>query len=279
MEQQENIKPGGLGQVRPPKLSDAVAQHLEILILRGVLQPGERLLSERELAEKLDVSRPSLREALQKLQERGLIVAAPGGGAQVAELLSPTFTEPLTTMMQSHPETALDYLEFRCAVEGSAAHLAALRRTEADCRNISGYFDKMVAAHGKEDPTEEADADADFHLAIYEATHNIVLLHLMRGFSLMLRNDVFYNRARLYQRKGVRSLLRDQHKAIHDAVIAGDPEAARTAAERHITFTLETVRELSQDDLRLQVALQRLGRDDLLAAPSGRTRPSSPARR
>src|ERR1700674_4921905 len=74
--------------IRPEKLGDAIAEHLEKLILEGVLRPGEKLASERDLALKLDVSRPSLREALEKLQSKGLIETSKGGTV-VAQFLAP----------------------------------------------------------------------------------------------------------------------------------------------------------------------------------------------
>lgn len=249
-------------RIKPAKLSDAIAEHLEKLILEGVLRPGEKLLPERELALKLDVSRPSLRDALGKLESRGLLVTG-RGGTQVAQFLSP-MTDPLVSLLQSNPETAYDYLEFRTTIEGTAAALAAERATDLDRQAILSVAERMRTSHCLDDPTIEADADADLHQAIYEAAHNVVMLHIMRAFSAMLRNDVFYNRARLYTRPGVREVLLSQHLAIADAVLAGRPAAARAAAEEHVTFTLRTLQEIRDDDQRLAVSLRRIGRSDLV---------------
>ena len=70
--------------IRPAKLADAIADYIEKMILEGVLRPGEKLAAERELAEKLDVSRPSLREALDKLQVKGLLETSKAGTVVVA---------------------------------------------------------------------------------------------------------------------------------------------------------------------------------------------------
>lgn len=250
--------------IRPAKLADTIANHLEAMILEGSLRSGEKLLPERDLAQKLEVSRPSLRDALAKLEERGLLESR-RGGTYVAPLLGSGFTEPLQSLLQSNPDTTFDYLEFRCIVEGSAAYLAALRGTEVDRAVMRERFEHMEAAHEQDDPSEEADADADFHLSIYEATHNLVMLHIMRSLSLMLREDVFYNRDKLYQRKGVRNLLLDQHRAVYEAVMAGDPEAARAAAEAHITYTRDALMEIARADQRLEVSLRRISRNDLTA--------------
>lgn len=252
--------------IKPAKVADAVALHLESLILEGVLRPGEKLLAERDLAEKLEVSRPSLREALQKLEDRELLTTS-REGTFVADGIGACLTDPLARLLQSHPETTFDYLEFRGTCEGQAAYYAALRATDIDRQAMREAYERMAASHEVDDCAEEADADTDLHLAIYEATHNVVLLHIMRGLANMLRQDVFYNRAKLYARQGVRGLLLAQHKAIYDAVMAGDPEAARAAAERHITFTLEAIRELRKTDARIEASLRRVGRNDLVAPP------------
>lgn len=252
--------------IKPAKAADAVALHLESLILEGVLRPGEKLLAERELADRLDVSRPTLREALQKLEERRLLTAS-REGTFVAELVGASLTDPLARLLESHPETTFDYLEFRGTCEGQAAYYAALRATDIDREAIRQAYERMEASHDVEDSAEEAEADTDLHLAIYEATHNVVLLHIMRGLANMLRKDVFYNRAKLYSRRGVRELLLGQHRAIYEAVMAGDPEAARAAAERHITFTLEAIREIRNADARLEASLRRIGRGELIAQP------------
>lgn len=249
--------------IRPAKLADAVADHLEQLILEGTLRPGERLLAERELALRLDVSRPSLREALEKLERRGLVRSGRGGATIVAPLLGEGFTEPLYLALASRPETTFDYLEFRRAVEGTAARFAALRSTDVDRALIAERFAAMEAAHTQDDPSDEADADADFHLAVYEASHNLMMLHVMRSLSEMLRKDVFYNRAKLYQRQGVRELLLEQHRAVCVAVLAGDGEAAQAAAEAHIDFTRDALAEIAKADARLEVSLRRMARSDL----------------
>jgi GntR family transcriptional regulator, transcriptional repressor for pyruvate dehydrogenase complex len=250
--------------IKPAKVADAVAGHIEMLVLEGVLRPGEKLLPERELAERFEVSRPSLREALQKLEEKG-IVSTSREGTVVSPLIGEQLVSSLARLMQAHPETTFAYLEFRGIVEAAAAQLAALRATDVDREQLRSAMERMEASHGKDDASEEADADADLHLGLYEAAHNIVLLHIMRALGTMLRQDVFYNRNALYTRRGVREELLAQHRAIYDAVIAGDPQAAHAATEHHITFTRDTLREIREAEARREASLRRLGRTDLVS--------------
>lgn len=115
--------------VRQPKLSDVIMQRIEEMILDGALSPGQRLPPERELAEQFEVSRPSLREALQKLVAKGLLVSRQGGGTWVADSLGSGLSDPLLDLFRTHPEAQYDLLEFRHALEGVSAYYAALRST------------------------------------------------------------------------------------------------------------------------------------------------------
>jgi len=81
--------------INPPKVSDAIVSQIEQLILEGVLKPGERLPPERELAQQLNVSRPSLREAMTTLKSRGLLQSRRGGGNYVMDVIAPALTNPL----------------------------------------------------------------------------------------------------------------------------------------------------------------------------------------
>jgi GntR family transcriptional repressor for pyruvate dehydrogenase complex len=249
--------------VRNPKLADTIAEHLEQLILEGALRPGEKLASERELAEKFDISRPILREALESLQRRGLVETSKSG-AYVAKFMAP-LTEPLAAMLQSNEQALIDYLEYRGLIEGEAARLAAQRATEYEIDAIRACLEKMKAAHELSDPTAEAEVDGDLHLLIYEASHNVVLLHIMRAFTDMLRRGVFYNRNQLYGHQGFRDQLLAQHLAIGEAIIARKPDEAAEAAGYHMRSTAETIKEMREEDLRVARVLRRMGRGELLA--------------
>ncbi|MFX8813167.1 FCD domain-containing protein, partial [Acinetobacter baumannii] len=86
------------------------------------------------------------------------------------------------------------YFEYRRHTEAVAARLAALRATEIDRAAIAACADRIGRAHELDDPAEEAAADVELHMLIYEAAHNVVMLHVMRVFQEMLRQGVFYNR-------------------------------------------------------------------------------------
>ncbi|CAG0910963.1 unnamed protein product, partial [Cyprideis torosa] len=180
--------------VQQEKLPQAIVRQIEQLILTGVLRPGERLPAERELADRLGVSRPSLREAIAELEARELLEARAGAGIYVTEVLGSAFSKALIGLFANHDEAVFDYLSFRRDMEGLAAERAASLGTETDLRVIAQLFEKMEAASGKRNPADEARLDADFHLAIIEASHNVIMLHMMRSMYELLREGVFYNR-------------------------------------------------------------------------------------
>jgi GntR family transcriptional repressor for pyruvate dehydrogenase complex len=182
--------------------ADVVARQIERLVLEGVLHPGDRLPGERDLAATLTVSRPILRDALKALEARGLIETQHGGGTFVAAIEGAVFAAPIVGLIAQSPKAGTDYLEFRRAIEASAAAMAAVRATEADRTILSRIFDSMEAEHGAEDFRREAALDVEFHQAIGEATHNIVLIHVLRACYRLLADGVFYNRSRLFGQPG-----------------------------------------------------------------------------
>jgi len=170
-------------KIQPEKLSGTVVKQIELLILRGILRPGDRLPAERELAEKLGVSRPSLREAVATLQDRQLLAPKAGAGIFVADVMGAEFSETLVRLFSDHEEAMFDYISFRRDMEGMAAERAATSGSDTDLQVIDTVFRKMEAAHAKRNPAEESQLDAEFHLAIIEASHNVVMLHMMRAMS------------------------------------------------------------------------------------------------
>ncbi|CUK16105.1 Pyruvate dehydrogenase complex repressor [Ruegeria denitrificans] len=245
-------------KVQTEKLSIAVVKQIELLILRGILQPGERLPAERELAERLGVSRPSLREAISELQDQGLLTAKAGSGIYVAEVLGSAFSPALVRLFSSHEEAVFDFLAFRCDLEGLAAARAARLGSDSDLKVVQAIFDKMQAAHARNATQEEAQLDAQFHMAIIEASHNVVMLHMMRSMYDLLQQGVFYNRQMMFHQHTTRGAILDQHRAINSALQARDPDAARDAIHQHLHY-VQRCMEDHQKALRNEaIAQQRL---------------------
>ena len=248
--------------VQPEKLSTAVTRQIEKLILRGILRPGERLPSERELSERLGVSRPSLRDAVAELQEKGLLTTKAGAGIYVANVLGSAFSDALVNLFANHREAVADYVSFRKDLEGLAAERAARHASDTDLRVVQTIFYKMEAAHQKRDPSDEARLDADFHLSIIEASHNVVMLHMMRSMYQLLQQGVFYNRQTMFKQRTTREMLLDQHRAINDALQNRDPAGARAAVEAHLSYVAQSLSDQHRAERNEAIAKMRLDHEN-----------------
>ena len=248
-------------KIEPEKLSHAVVRQIELLILRGILRPGERLPSERELAEKMGVSRPSLREAVANLQERGLLATKAGAGFYVADVIGAAFSDALVQLFSDHDEAVFDYISFRRDLEGLAAARAAKLGSDTDLKLVDTIYRKMEAAHSKRNPAEEAQLDAEFHLAIIEASHNVIMLHMMRAMFQMLREGVFYNRNMMFKQRTTRDTLLEQHRAINTALLARDEDGARAAVEAHLNYVEDSLSDSLKADRNEAIAKLRLDQE------------------
>lgn len=243
--------------VMPRRLADEVAARVRMLVQEQPLEAGQRLPAERQLAQQLGVSRNSLREALAILVNEGLLISRRGGGTFVRWRHEPwseqNIVQPLKGLLADDPDYSFDILEARHAIEASTAWHAAMRATEAEKEKIRLCFE----ATQSDDPDLASQADVRFHLAIAEASHNVVLLQTMRGFFDLLQSSVKQSRQRMYLVPPVFARLTEQHQAVLEAIIAGDAEGARRAMMAHLGFVHTTIKQFDEDSAR-QARITRL---------------------
>ena len=244
-------------QISHSRTADEVVQQIEQLILDGVLRDGDRLPGERDMAQAFDVSRPILREALKELETRGLLVSQHGGGTFVADIIGQVFSKPVTELISRHQRASRDYLEYRRELEGLTAELAARRATETDKALLARIIADMRRAHESGSAEGELAADIEFHNAIGEAAHNVILLHTMRACYRLLSQGIFFNRKAVFALEDAGERLLQQHAAIYEAIVAGDGEGAKRAAQAHIDFVMQAVEDASRADERGRVARLR----------------------
>ena len=230
-------------RIRHSRTADEVVQQIEILLLEGVLRDGDRLPGERELSKRLDVSRPILREALKELETRGLLVSQHGDGTYVADIIGQVFSRPVVDLIARHQRATEDYVEYRRELEGITAALAARRATDYDRQMLARIMEAMRAAHESGSFDAELETDVELHNAIGEAAHNIVLLHTLRACYRLLAQGIFFHRHLVFSSEAARGHLLAQHEAIYAAIMAGDADAARTAAEAHMDYIALAIRE------------------------------------
>jgi GntR family transcriptional repressor for pyruvate dehydrogenase complex len=250
-----------MNQARPAiaRIADVVAKDLEQRILEGSLKAGDRLPSERNLALELNVSRPTLREAIQKLASKGLLETRHGGGSVVTDRLQATFSDPWKDMLQAHPLLQADMLEFRHMLEGEAAKLAAERATDVDLQRIDAAYAALERAYDGEDMKLCIDTDVAFHQAIADAAHNSMIGHLVASLMQVIHGHVSDNLVHLHALPRQWAQLRAQHQAIWQAVRSHETQDALRVAREHIDFVRHSMEEAAKTEDRRNSALRRQG--------------------
>ena len=248
--------------LRPPtvsRLADVIAAQLETRILEGSLRPGDRLPSERALALELNVSRPSLREAIRNLVSKGLLRTRHGGGTYVTDQLEAQFVDPWQTMLSGHPMLQSDLLEFRQMLESQAAYWAAERATEQDIARLQIKFHELEAIYSRNDMTDCIDCDVAFHQAIAESAHNVLIGHLTSSLFRVIHGHISANLEHLHAKPQRWAQLNAQHRAIWEAIRDHKPEAAAQATRDHIEFVRQSMADTAKEEGRRNSALRRLG--------------------
>jgi GntR family transcriptional regulator, transcriptional repressor for pyruvate dehydrogenase complex len=220
--------------IKPKKVSSQIADQIRSSILAGEFAPGDKLPPERELAEMFGVSRPSVREALNVLASAGLVMSYQGGGTVVLSLVETAAGNPLTGLIRVEQERALDVIEVRKGMESWTAYYAAERALPEDLRRLEEIVDGM--RRNLEGVMQSEDLDANFHIVIARATHNIVWLHLMQSlFDAMKEFQKSVWRA-VYLTPEDHHLLYNHHRRIFEAIKDKDAPGARDAMIEHLTF-------------------------------------------
>ena len=211
----ENTKASLYKQVKPKKLSDEIFAQLKALIFKGALKPGDKLPPERDLAEYFDVGRSSLREALIQLIAVGLIEARKTDGYYVRSVAE-DMIGPLKSFIEDELRNLVDFMEVRKMLDIWCAKEAIQKGTDKDFQKIR--------------ETLENKQDAEFHIAIAEAAHNVILFHLISYMHNLLSSiSMVKKRRQVNNEKYAR-----HHQRIYEAIMSKDPEAVEAAIKDHI---------------------------------------------
>jgi len=219
-----------IGPIKRSRLSEQVMERLKSAIRDGTYKPGDQLPRERDLAEQLQVSRASIREALRSLENLGFIESRVGvsGGTYVKELTIDNIIDPFYEMLSNEKEVILEMIEFRLVIETEYARIAAERRTEEDLHRI------RESLHRMQEEIENSDiglaGDNDFHDAVAMATHNNVFEKMLK----MSKSLLSKTRETTLQIKGQPDLSLQDHWNIYHAIEEGRPSMAAMAMRDHL---------------------------------------------
>ncbi|MEJ2730420.1 MAG: FadR/GntR family transcriptional regulator [Deltaproteobacteria bacterium] len=233
-----------LKPIKPKRISDQVFDQLRELIFRGEMKRGEKILPERELSEILQVSRTSVRDAINKLVVMGLLEQKQGQGTFVRSLDSME-KNPLAAALESQDASLEDLLEVRRGLECNAAALAAQRAVDEDLHFLEKSIQEMrIEVDSGRLGTE---ADVSFHMAISFAAKNPVQVYIMKNFYDFLFVSIRENLAHLYEDRANIDMIIKQHTEIFNHIRNHDPQQAYDAMRRHINFVLDFVKGIQTE--------------------------------
>jgi GntR family transcriptional regulator, transcriptional repressor for pyruvate dehydrogenase complex len=226
---------------REPKLADRATLQLQSLILGRTFQPGDRLPSERELGERLGVSRTVVREALRTLSTKGLVEVRDGAGAYVRAPSTDLVSELLgicVSHMETGDVTSGNILEMRRILEIEMAGLAAERRGSDDLTELERLLDVMARPGSSRE--RWAKADYAFHDRVAVASKNPLFPIVLRSISdVLMRARLLGIRLPDYQAKALH-----HHRNVYEAMRAGSPDKARAAMADHLREAEQTMRRV-----------------------------------
>lgn len=209
------------------RLYRKIARQLSSLIAAGEFAPGQRLPAERELAQQLGVSRPSVREALIALEIEGKIEVRVGAGVFVVAPKPKALMEPA-----NEGEGPFELLGARRVIEGEAAAWAAREAEDADVAEIRAAVDELSNLEHDEHGCDPA--DRSFHLAVARATHNGPLLSVVVMLWDQGRGATWRQVEKHFETPSIRAATLRDHRAILKAIDAHDPREARAAMHKHL---------------------------------------------
>lgn len=218
--------------IKPKKIYEEIVSQLNDMIIEGRYNPGDKLPSEREMAEVLGVSRPSVREAITALAAMGILEVRPGEGTFVAHTSDRETIKSLAMILAVERNSLAELMEVRRILECEAAALAAERATEEDIELMEHLLGGMIATAERREQSVEF--DLQFHFAVAQATHNRVLHRLINTLDEMMHLTFISNRHEMYSSPGVASRIVSEHRNILDSIKNRQPRLARQGMTRHL---------------------------------------------
>jgi GntR family transcriptional regulator, transcriptional repressor for pyruvate dehydrogenase complex len=220
--------------VRRNKVYEDVARQIERLILKK-LRPGDKLPSERELAELLSVSRSSIRDAIRSLELAGMVEPRQGAGTIVREISTNSLANPLANALKRKEELMGELLDFRRILEPPLAARAATHASPEEISEMESILDRQEQKLRKGEST--ITEDSEFHYSVAMASGNSVVLKVLDILMDLLRDT----RERSLQVEGRPQKSLAGHRKILSAIKRHDAEGSKAAMRRHIEDVEEIV--------------------------------------
>lgn len=225
--------------VKGIKAYEQVVEQIKKMIKDGVLKRGDKLPTERDLAVQLQVSRPSVREAMRALEVIGLVESRQGAGNYLREDLEGTLLEPLSMMFMLQQSSPYEVIELREVLELQTVVLAAERITEAELGALKSLLDEMKVC---EDEEKSVQLDKKFHYTIAKASKNILILNVVQVISQLIDSLIESARRQILSSES-RTKLNVQHEVIYHALSDRNKGKAYDAVKEHFRLIKKYYRD------------------------------------
>jgi len=229
------------------KISQKIVEQIKEIIFSGGLQPGDRLPKEQDLSEQLNVSRPTLREALTVLEAIGLIEVKPREGSIVKSVVPQSIQEPIQDMIDIDPLKVFQLFEVRKKLDAEGVALAAERASDEEIRAIeerAKILEQMLAEKKSIlDPKPGMLYQKTF-FDIADATHNSIYAHFMKSIWTLLEGAIPYSRQKLFSVPNISTKLLKQYRQIINCISERKPNQARKAVIKHLDFVEKQLQEV-----------------------------------
>ncbi|GAU76426.1 FadR/GntR family transcriptional regulator [Fusibacter sp. 3D3] len=223
--------------VKTKKIYEMIIEQIQAMILSGKLKTGDKLPSERVLAEQFSASRASIREAIRSLEILGVVECRQGGGNFIGDYKRSNWIEPISLMFKLGGGNFDEILEIRTVIEVEAARLAAIRITEEQKVAFIALIEAFKSATSEE---ELSQLDQQFHIIIAEASHNVLIDTMMRAIQAILKNFIEEARHSINVWDQDSGVLLLQHCKIEEAIIAGRSEEAALNMKEHFAMVVRS---------------------------------------
>jgi GntR family transcriptional repressor for pyruvate dehydrogenase complex len=204
------------------------------LICNDELKIGDKLPSERELCDRFQVSRPSVREALRVMQTVGFVSVRAGGGAYITEFNIEPFLTLFAPLLCKRPQFGLELMELRELVEVKSVELAAQNPSKDFLEDLEMVLLRMEASIKENINEIGVDADIKFHQRIIHSTNNFVLVKASEFINTLMEISIKDARALVLERAENSNQLLDEHKKIYDGIFNRSPDEAAEAMKKHL---------------------------------------------
>ena len=222
--------------INSKKIYQNIIEQFIGLINNGELKIGDKLPSERTLAEMFKVSRASIREAFSAMEIIGLIDVRPGEGSFITPINIGPFINTISPLLIQNDKMETDLLDFRKLIEVEAIKLLAEKSDKSKFSLLQKPLDLMIESIENDIKNNGAVADIIFHKTVFELTDNLILIKAAECTSYLIQKSIQFNRKKILRDTHNSLVLYNQHKAMYKAISEGDSNTAADIMSKHLDF-------------------------------------------